>query len=108
MNNIDIQVRGFAFSALSDGPDDGPLLLLLHGLPRTSWEWHHQMPELARLGYRTIELPIIFVDRREGTSKMSKKIAVEALFVVWWLRIQRFLGRLGSRPALKTTSSSAS
>jgi dolichol-phosphate mannosyltransferase len=60
------------------------------------------------LGYRMIELPIIFVDRREGTSKMSKKIAVEALFVVWWLRIQRFLGRLGSRPALKTTSSSAS
>ena len=54
MNRIKIKARGFIFDALSDGPEDGPLLLLLHGLPRTSWEWHHQLPKLAEAGFRTI------------------------------------------------------
>ena len=54
MNHIKIKARGFTFDALSDGPEDGPLLLLLHGLPRTSWEWHHQIPKLAETGFRTI------------------------------------------------------
>ena len=54
MNSIQIKARGFTFDALSDGPEDGPLLILLHGLPRTSWEWHHQQPKLAEAGFRTI------------------------------------------------------
>jgi pimeloyl-ACP methyl ester carboxylesterase len=58
MNKIEIQARGLTFTALSDGPLDGPLVLLLHGLPRTSWEWHHQMPALAGLGYRTVALDL--------------------------------------------------
>jgi len=40
------------------------------------------------------EIPIIFADRRLGTSKMNKRIALEALIVVWWLRIMGLLGRL--------------
>ena len=54
MNRVQIKARGFTFDALSDGPEDGPLLILLHGLPRTSWEWHHQQPKLAKAGFRTI------------------------------------------------------
>lgn len=54
-----------------------------------------------RLGYRLHETPIIFADRRQGTSKMNKKIALEALFVVWWLRLQDFTGRLEEKPALE-------
>jgi len=54
MNRIQIKARGFTFDALSDGPEDGPLLLLLHGLPRTSWEWHHQLPKLAEAGFRAV------------------------------------------------------
>ena len=54
MNRIQIKARGFTFDALSDGPEEGPLLILLHGLPRTSWEWHHQLPKLAKAGYRTV------------------------------------------------------
>jgi dolichol-phosphate mannosyltransferase len=37
-------------------------------------------------GFRIAELPIIFVDRTRGKSKMNKKIFVEALFMVWKLR----------------------
>ena len=54
MNRIEIKARGLTFEAWSDGPEDGPLLLLLHGLPRTSWEWHHQLPKLAEAGFRAV------------------------------------------------------
>lgn len=37
-------------------------------------------------GYRITEIPIVFTDRIKGTSKMSYKIVIEALFVVWRLR----------------------
>ena len=58
MNRIQIKARGFTFDALSDGSEDGPLLILLHGLPRTSWEWHHQLPKLAEAGFRVIALDL--------------------------------------------------
>jgi dolichol-phosphate mannosyltransferase len=37
-------------------------------------------------GFRIMEIPIVFVDRTEGTSKMSKKIVREAVWMVWRLR----------------------
>jgi dolichol-phosphate mannosyltransferase len=40
-----------------------------------------------RLGYRIVEVPIKFVDRRVGESKMSAGIVVEAAGVVWRLRL---------------------
>jgi dolichol-phosphate mannosyltransferase len=47
-----------------------------------------------RKGFRIKEIPIIFVDRRAGESKMSKKIVREAIWMVWKLRILSILGRL--------------
>jgi dolichol-phosphate mannosyltransferase len=38
---------------------------------------------------RVVETPIVFVDRRVGQSKMSRKIFVEALVMVWKLRFGR-------------------
>jgi dolichol-phosphate mannosyltransferase len=37
-------------------------------------------------GFRIVEIPIIFTDRRVGISKMSRKIILEAMFMVWRLR----------------------
>ncbi len=45
-------------------------------------------------GFRLKEIPIVFVDRREGTSKMSKKIVREAVWMVWRLRLMSLLGKL--------------
>ncbi|HVP35805.1 MAG TPA: polyprenol monophosphomannose synthase [Terriglobales bacterium] len=45
-------------------------------------------------GFRIKEIPIIFVDRFAGESKMSKKIVREAIWMVWKLRILSILGRL--------------
>jgi dolichol-phosphate mannosyltransferase len=45
-------------------------------------------------GLRIHEVPIIFMDRETGESKMSKRIGLEALWIVWWLKLQNLLGRL--------------
>ena len=45
-------------------------------------------------GFRLAEVPIVFTDRVEGHSKMSKKIVREAVWMVWWLRLESMLGRL--------------
>jgi dolichol-phosphate mannosyltransferase len=39
-------------------------------------------------GFRVCEVPIVFVDRRVGTSKMSKNIILEAAWMVWKLKIK--------------------
>lgn len=45
-------------------------------------------------GFRLREIPIVFVDRTEGESKMSRKIVREAVWMVWRLRWQAITGRL--------------
>ena len=45
-------------------------------------------------GARILEVPIIFMDREVGVSKMSKRIGLEALWIVWELKFRRAFGRL--------------
>jgi dolichol-phosphate mannosyltransferase len=47
-----------------------------------------------RTGFRVVEIPITFVDREVGGSKMSKAIVAEAVWKVPLLRIAAVLGRL--------------
>jgi dolichol-phosphate mannosyltransferase len=48
----------------------------------------------ARRGFRIEELPIAFVDREHGTSKMSSAVVVEAVWKVPLLRLRALAGRL--------------
>jgi len=50
--------------------------------------------EAARRGYRIGEVPIIFVERREGVSKMSTRVLVESMLMPWRL-VWRGLWRVG-------------
>ena len=43
----------------------------------------------ARRGYRIAEVPITFVDRREGASKMSRGVMVESVLMPWRLAVRR-------------------
>jgi epoxide hydrolase 4 len=36
------------------GPDDGPLVVLLHGFPELWYSWRHQLPALAAAGFRVV------------------------------------------------------
>ena len=51
--------------------------------------------KIWRKGFRIVEIPITFVDRRAGVSKMNRKIVWEAAWMVWRLRIMDLLGRAG-------------
>lgn len=46
-----------------------------------------------RRGFSMLEIPIVFVDRHAGTSKMSRRIVWEAMWLVWRLRLERILLR---------------
>jgi dolichol-phosphate mannosyltransferase len=48
-------------------------------------------------GFRIMEVPIIFIDRHAGTSKMSKRIVREAVVMVWKLKLGTFFSRLTGR-----------
>jgi dolichol-phosphate mannosyltransferase len=47
-----------------------------------------------RQGFRLVEIPIVFTDRVEGQSKMSKRIVREAVWMVWSLRFRALIGKL--------------
>ena len=44
-------------------------------------------------GFRLCEIPIVFVDRRTGTSKMSKHIVYEAAWMVWKLKLKSLFSK---------------
>ncbi len=46
-----------------------------------------------RRGFRVTEVPIVFVDRRAGQSKMSRRIFAEAVAMVWKLRFDALRGK---------------
>lgn len=51
------------------------------------------LDRVARSGARIGEVPIIFVDRRFGHSKMSRRIVLEAMRVLFRLALRRWLRR---------------
>ncbi len=48
----------------------------------------------SKLGFNVVEVPIIFTDRTEGTSKMNKGIFKEAIFGILDLRFRNIVGRI--------------
>jgi dolichol-phosphate mannosyltransferase len=49
--------------------------------------------KIWRQGMKVVEVPIVFTDRFQGTSKMSRKIVREAFLMVWRLLLQNKLRR---------------
>ena len=54
LEQIEISVEDFVFDALAAGPQDGELVLLLHGFPQAGYAWRNQLPVLAALGFRVV------------------------------------------------------
>jgi len=49
---------------------------------------------IVHCGARVKEIPFFFLDRTRGASKLTLRIGLEALWMVWWLRIADWMGRL--------------
>jgi len=68
----------------------------LDSVHSTGYSFQIEMTMRAwKKGFTIKEIPIIFVDRTAGVSKMSKKIVREAIWMVWWLRLKSIFGKLG-------------
>ncbi|WP_106582085.1 alpha/beta fold hydrolase [Murinocardiopsis flavida] len=51
-----VSAAGTRFHVAEAG--EGPLVLLLHGFPQFWWAWRHQLPVLARAGYRAVAVDL--------------------------------------------------
>jgi pimeloyl-ACP methyl ester carboxylesterase len=51
---LEIPVGEYTFDALAAGPEDGELVLLLHGFPQSSFEWRSQLAAMGDAGYRAV------------------------------------------------------
>ena len=67
-----IAARGMRFDALTSGPADGELVLLLHGFPQTGTCWHDALEGLARAGYRAV------APSQRGYSRGARPVGVAA------------------------------
>jgi pimeloyl-ACP methyl ester carboxylesterase len=54
MDQIRVELPEVSLAALTWGPADGPLAILLHGFPDTAHTWRHLGPELAADGWRVV------------------------------------------------------
>jgi dolichol-phosphate mannosyltransferase len=74
----------------------------LDGVHSKGYSFQIEMAFLvAAAGLDVSEMPIIFYERRSGSSKMSKQIFREAVIIPWKLRLRRIAGLLEKRSARK-------
>lgn len=73
-----VDTNGVRLHVRVAGHDDGPLVVLLHGFPESSYGWRHQIPYLAAAGYR-----VWAPDQRGyGASDKPERIAAYGLDVL--------------------------
>jgi pimeloyl-ACP methyl ester carboxylesterase len=48
------RLNGITLHCVEAGPEDGPLVVLLHGFPEFWWGWRHQIAPLAEAGFRVV------------------------------------------------------
>jgi pimeloyl-ACP methyl ester carboxylesterase len=72
MRHTTVTARGLRFDALTAGPTDGELVMLLHGFPQTGTCWHDALNGLAEAGYRAV------APSQRGYSEGARPEGVEA------------------------------
>lgn len=66
-----IRQDGFRLALYEAGPEDGPVLLLIHGWPEMAYSWTHQIEAFAKAGYRVVAMDM----RGFGNSDAPKGVA---------------------------------
>src|SRR5262245_44451475 len=51
---LTVTANDLTFGYLSAGPQDGPLVLCLHGFPDSAYTWRHLLPVLGDAGFRAV------------------------------------------------------
>jgi len=61
-----VETNGVELHVVTAGPDDGDLVVLLHGFPEFWYAWQHQMQPLAEAGYRVVAPDLRGYNRSEN------------------------------------------
>ena len=72
MENLSFQNGAVSLHAVAAGPNDGPVVVLLHGFPEFSYGWRQQIEPLAATGFRVV------VPDQRGYNLSSKPSGVAA------------------------------
>ena len=72
MENLSFQNGAVSLHAVAVGPNDGPVVVLLHGFPEFSYGWRQQIEPLAATGFRVV------VPDQRGYNLSSKPSGVAA------------------------------
>ncbi|MAN73935.1 MAG: epoxide hydrolase [Henriciella sp.] len=67
-----VETNGIKLRVALEGPEDGPLVLFVHGFPESWYSWRHQLRALAGAGYRAAAVDV------RGYGGSDKPHAVEA------------------------------
>ncbi|HKV62674.1 MAG TPA: alpha/beta hydrolase [Candidatus Acidoferrum sp.] len=54
LDTVTFRIRGIRLHAVAAGPEDGPVVILLHGFPEFWYGWRRQIEPLAAAGFRVI------------------------------------------------------
>jgi pimeloyl-ACP methyl ester carboxylesterase len=75
---VHLDANGFRFDALTAGPQDGPVVLLLHGFPQTASSWQAVMERLAARGLRCVaedyRLPALVSDAQAFIAALGGRV----------------------------------
>jgi pimeloyl-ACP methyl ester carboxylesterase len=71
LEQVEVRTPAFTFTGRAAGPEGGPLVVLLHGFPQTSYSWRAQLAVLGDAGFRAVA-----PDQR-GYSPGARPAAVE-------------------------------
>ncbi|CAN5506398.1 polyprenol monophosphomannose synthase [soil metagenome] len=67
----------------------------LHHVRSNGYSFQIEMKfKFFKKNFKITEIPIIFIDRRAGESKMTKKVVREAWIMVWKLKFRSMFGKL--------------
>ncbi|MFC1850596.1 alpha/beta fold hydrolase [candidate division CSSED10-310 bacterium] len=67
-----VQTNGISLHVVKAGPNNGPVVILLHGFPEFWYGWRYQIPYLALAGYQ------VWVPDQRGYNLSDKPVGVNA------------------------------
>jgi len=85
IENHSIQVAGYRVHYLADGPADGPVVVLIHGLGGEAEDWRNLTPYLTRAGFRVYRPDLPGFGRSERPADFSYSVHDQAEVLVGFL-----------------------
>ncbi len=80
-----VQVAGHSVHYLAEGPANGPVVVLVHGLGGRAEDWRNLAPQLAKAGFRVYMPDLLGYGRSEQPADFSYSVHDEAAVVVGFM-----------------------